>query len=68
MQDVGRTVLIFGVLLVVIGGALMLFGRIHLPGDLTIRQGSVTIYLPIATSIIASIILTVLLNFLLRQR
>jgi Protein of unknown function (DUF2905) len=58
----------FGVLLVVIGGALMLFGRIHLPGDLTIRQGGFTIYLPIATGIIASIILTVLLNLLLRQR
>lgn len=68
MADMGRLVLVFGVLLVVIGGALMLFGRFHLPGDLTIKSGNVTIYLPIATSIIASIVLTVLLNLLLRQR
>jgi hypothetical protein len=68
MQDVGRLLLIFGVLLVVIGGALMLFGRFHLPGDLTFRSGNVTVYVPIATSIILSIVLTVVLNLVFRQR
>jgi hypothetical protein len=68
MQDVGRLLLVFGVLLVVIGGALMLFGRFHLPGDLTFRSGNVTVYIPIATSIILSIVLTVVLNLVFRQR
>ena len=68
MQDVGRLLLVFGVLLVVIGGALMLFGRFHLPGDLTFRSGDVTVYVPIATSIILSIVLTVVLNLVFRQR
>ena len=68
MQDVGRLLLIFGVLLVVIGGSLMLFGRFHLPGDLTFRSGGVTVYVPIATSIILSIVLTVVLNLVFRQR
>jgi hypothetical protein len=68
MQDVGRLLLVFGVLLVIIGGALMLFGRFHLPGDLTFRSGSVTVYVPIATSIILSIVLTVVLNLVFRQR
>jgi hypothetical protein len=68
MQDVGRLHLVFGVLLVVIGGALMLFGRFHLPGDLTFRSGNVTVYVPIATSIILSIVLTVVLNLVFRQR
>jgi hypothetical protein len=68
MQDVGRLVLVFGVLLAVIGGALMLFGRFHLPGDLTFRSGNVTVYVPIATSIILSIVLTVVLNLIFRQR
>jgi hypothetical protein len=68
MQDVGRLLLVFGVLLVVIGGALMLFGRFHLPGDLTFRSGNVTVYVPIATSIILSILLTVVLNLVFRQR
>jgi hypothetical protein len=68
MSDIGRTLLVFGVLLAVIGGALTLFGRLHLPGDLTIRSGSLTIYIPIATSIVLSIVLTLVLNFFFRQR
>jgi hypothetical protein len=68
MQDVGRLLLVFGVLLAVIGGALMLFGRFHLPGDLTFRTGGVTVYVPIATSIVLSIILTLVLSVVFRQR
>jgi hypothetical protein len=47
---------------------MMLFGRFHLPGDLTFRSGPVTVYIPIATSIILSIVLTVPLNLFFRQR
>ena len=36
--------------------------------DLTFRSGGFTLYLPIATGIILSILLTVALNFLFRQR
>lgn len=68
MSDIGRTVLVLGVLLVVVGGGLMLFGRFHLPGDIVIRRGGATVYVPIATSIILSVILTVALNLWLRQR
>lgn len=68
MADLGRTVLVFGLLLVLVGGALMLFGRFHLPGDLAFRRGGVTFYVPIATSVILSVILTVALNLWLRQR
>jgi hypothetical protein len=68
MTDVGRILLVFGILLVVIGGGLMLFGRFHLPGDITLKTGNVTLYIPIATSIVLSIILTVALNLLFRQR
>ncbi|HEX2645606.1 MAG TPA: DUF2905 domain-containing protein [Candidatus Dormibacteraeota bacterium] len=68
MGDLGRLILVFGVLLVVIGGGLMLFGRFHLPGDLTLRTGNATVYIPIATSIILSILLTLALNLVLRQR
>lgn len=68
MGDVGRLLLVFGVLLVVIGGALMLFGRFHLPGDLTFKSGNTTIYVPIATSIILSIVATIVLNLVVRQR
>jgi len=68
MADVGRMLLVFGVLLVVIGGALMLFGRFSLPGDFTFRSGNVTVYVPLATGIVLSIVATVVLNLVLRQR
>jgi hypothetical protein len=68
MQDVGRLLLVFGILLAVIGAGLMLFGRLHLPGDFTFRSGNVTVYVPIATGIILSIVLTLVLNLLFRQR
>jgi hypothetical protein len=68
MQDAGRLLLVFGVLLAAIGGGLMLFGRFHLPGDLTFRSGGVTVYIPIATSIIISIVLTLVLNVVFRHR
>ena len=68
MADAGRLLLVVGVLMVVVGGALMLFGRFHVPGDITFRSGNVTVYFPIATSIIVSVILTVVLNLLFRQR
>jgi hypothetical protein len=68
MQDAGRIILLFGVLLVLVGGALMLFGRFHLPGDLTFKTGGLTVYVPIATGIILSIVLTIVLNVILRHR
>jgi len=68
VQDAGRLLLLFGVLLIVAGGALMLFGRFHLPGDLTFRRGGVTVYVPIATSLIISLVLTIVLSFFFRQR
>ncbi|OLE79169.1 MAG: hypothetical protein AUG06_08600 [Actinobacteria bacterium 13_1_20CM_2_65_11] len=68
MADAGRLLLLAGVLMIVVGGALMLFGRFHLPGDVTFKSGNVTVYIPIATSIILSVILTIVLNVLFRQR
>jgi hypothetical protein len=68
MADAGRLLLVAGVLMIVVGGALMLFGRFHLPGDITFKSGNVTVYIPLATSIILSVILTIVLNVLFRQR
>jgi len=68
MADVGRILLVFGALLVIVGGALMLFGRFHLPGDFTFRSGNVTVYIPVATSVILSVLLTIVLNLVFRHR
>jgi hypothetical protein len=68
--EIGRILLILGVLLVVVGGLAMLgvrlpFGR--LPGDIAIEGERGGIYVPIVTMIIVSIVLTVLFNLFLRR-
>jgi hypothetical protein len=70
MGQVGRTLLLFGALLLVIGGALILAEKLglgRLPGDLVVERKGVRLYAPIATSILVSLVLTLLANLLLRK-
>jgi hypothetical protein len=63
----GRVLIILGLVLVGVGLLVTLgvpIGR--LPGDFTIRRGNVSFYFPLATSILASILLTLLMMFLRR--
>ena len=56
-----------GLVLVGLGLVLMTgFPLGRLPGDLVIRRGSFTFYVPLATSILVSVILTLLFTFLRR--
>ncbi len=64
MSDIGRTILILGVILVIVGGAILLLGRTgipigKLPGDITYRGKNATVYFPIVTCIVISVVLTV---------
>ena len=64
----GRILIVTGLVLVVVGVLVSVglpIGR--LPGDITIRRGSVSFYFPLTTSIIASILLTLLFMFLGRR-
>ena len=63
----GRILIILGVVIAVVGLLMTLgvpIGR--LPGDFTIRRGNVSFYFPLATSILASIVLTLLMMFFRR--
>ena len=58
-----------GKLLVIVGvGLLVMLGVPvgRLPGDVTVKRGNFTFYFPLATSIVASILLTLLLSLLRR--
>jgi hypothetical protein len=58
----GKTLVLIGLAIAALGVLVMLgvpFGR--LPGDVYIRRGSFSFYFPVATSIILSILLTLLL-------
>jgi Protein of unknown function (DUF2905) len=70
MEDLAKLLILFGVVIILVGGALLLIGRVpfigRLPGDLTLSQGSVTCFFPLATSILLSLLLTLILNLLAR--
>jgi Protein of unknown function (DUF2905) len=63
----GKLLVIGGLIVAGIGMLVMLgvpIGR--LPGDITVKRGNFTFYFPLATSILASILLTLLLALLRR--
>jgi hypothetical protein len=70
LPEFGKMLLILGILFVVIGLILMLGPKIpflgKLPGDFVIRRGNFTLYFPLATSILLSIVLT-LIFFIFRK-
>jgi predicted MFS family arabinose efflux permease len=63
----GKTLVIIGVVVAGLGVLIMAgvpLGR--LPGDMNVRRGSFTFYFPLATSILLSIILTLLMQWFRR--
>lgn len=71
MEHVARYLIIFGIVLVALGGLFLLAGKLpwlgRLPGDFAFKGKRVTFYFPLTTSIILSIVLTVLLNIFFRR-
>jgi len=65
MTSIGKFIVVAGILLVVIGAAIWGLGKLGyrgLPGDMTWQTNGMRVYVPIATMIVLSIVLTVLLN------
>ncbi|MEK6589727.1 MAG: DUF2905 domain-containing protein [Nitrospinota bacterium] len=71
LDPLGKMLIFFGVILIIIGGLILLADKIpwigRLPGDIFIQKKNFTFYFPIATSIIISIILTLIFSFLSRK-
>lgn len=69
MGSVGKSLIVIGIALVILGLIFMVGQRIglgKLPGDIFIRKGNFVFIFPIASTIIISLILTLILNFLRR--
>lgn len=63
-QQVGKFLILTGILIALVGVALMILGRIglfKLPGDFIFSGKNWKVYFPVATSIIISIILTIII-------
>jgi hypothetical protein len=73
MADLGKILLLFGVVFVVAGLALIFLGRTNLPlgrlpGDIIYRGKNTTFYFPIVTSILLSVVLSLVLYVISRFR
>ena len=70
MDGLGKILVYIGILLVVIGIVLSVAGKIpwfgHMPGDITIQRDRFTFYFPIATCIVISVIVSIILYFFRR--
>ena len=73
MADLGKLLVFLGGIVVVVGLALMLLGRTNLPlgrlpGDIIYRGKNTTFYFPLATSILLSVVLSLVLYVIGRLR
>lgn len=73
MADLGKLLLMLGGVIILIGAVLLLAGRFNLPvgrlpGDITYRGKNTVVYFPLATSIIISIVLSLILWLVNRGR
>lgn len=73
MTDLGKLLVLLGGIVVILGLGLILLGRTNLPigrlpGDIVYRGKHTTFYFPLATSIMVSVVLSVLLYLIGRMR
>ncbi len=73
METIGRYMMIGGAALFLIGAGLFLAAKLglplgRLPGDIHIAGKNFTFYFPLATSILLSVLLTLILNLIARWR
>ncbi len=71
LSSLGKFLILFGVIIIAFGLLLTFIPKIpylgKLPGDIYIKKGNFTFYFPLATSIILSLFLTIILNLILRK-
>ena len=71
MNDIGRALIAVGLLIALAGVVLLLVGRVpwigRLPGDIHVQRGNFTFYFPLATSLLLSVVLTLVLYLLGRR-
>ncbi len=73
MNDLGRLLIGLGFLLLIAGGLLLLLGRTgvplgRLPGDISYRGKNLSVFFPLGTSILLSIVLSLVFYLLSRFR
>jgi hypothetical protein len=71
LAPMGWALVVLGVVIVVFGLVLVTGGRIpilgHLPGDIVIQRDNVTIFIPLGTMLLVSVVVSLVLGLLNRR-
>jgi hypothetical protein len=70
LGDIGKLLLIAGVVIAVIGGVFLLLTRVgvtQLPGSISVSGGNFSFFFPIAFCVVVSIVLTVVINLIVHR-
>lgn len=71
MSEIGKFLILVGIITIIIGLILSLAGKIpligRLPGDIVIERKNFVLYFPLATSILLSIIISLIFYFLSKK-
>ncbi len=71
LEPLGRMLILMGVVLLVVGVGILLVGRLsvpfvgRLPGDILWRRDNLTVYFPLVSCLLLSVVLTMVLNLIL---
>jgi hypothetical protein len=72
MTEIGRWLVVIGLVLAALGALFLLIGRFvpggHLPGTISWQRGNVKVFVPIGLMLLLSLLLTIILNLIARWR
>lgn len=71
LEPIARFMMVVGIVLFLLGGLIYLFSRLgiklfQLPGDIRLSSGNITCLIPLVSMIVLSILLTLILNLVIR--
>jgi hypothetical protein len=71
VHDLGRSILVLGLVIAAVGAGLMLLPRMpwlgHLPGDVHIERPGFSVHFPLVTCLVVSAVATIILNLFFRR-
>ena len=71
LEPFGRILIVLGIVIVTVGVVMVFGSRIpvlgHLPGDITLKGEHVTIFIPLGTMLVVSVVASIVLSLLARR-
>ena len=71
IEPLGRALIVIGLVIAAVGAVMVFGSRIpvlgHLPGDIVIHRDNLTIFIPLGTMLVVSILASVIISLLGRR-